>query len=113
MDLHSVFAANVEKLRRYRRLSQNHLADAAGLTRGGLSTVLNDDGNPTLRTVEKLANALEVEAWLLLKPSLPTATNEPARPAKPGSTAQTPPPRRGRGLTQGSSSPDDKGPDTR
>ena len=44
-----------------RPLSINRLADFAGLGRGYLSELLRLDKQPTLRTVEKIATALEMD----------------------------------------------------
>lgn len=45
----------------------NKLADFSGLSRGFLSEVLRGVKSPSLDTVEKIASALDVEAWQLLR----------------------------------------------
>jgi transcriptional regulator with XRE-family HTH domain len=67
MGIHSVFSDNIRALAKKRGLSINHLADFAGISRGYLSTILRGQKSPTLRTVEKIAEALEVEVGELLK----------------------------------------------
>jgi transcriptional regulator with XRE-family HTH domain len=67
-DLKAIFARRVRELAEERDWSVNHLADFAGLGRGFVSELLRGKKSPTLDTVEKVAAALEVEAWTLLKP---------------------------------------------
>lgn len=56
-----VLAASAE-----RDLSINRLADFAGVSRGYLSELLRGKKTPTLTTVERIAEALEVSACDLL-----------------------------------------------
>ena len=42
-------------------ITQTELAERIGLSRVGLSKAIN--GNPTVGTLEKIANALDVELW--------------------------------------------------
>ena len=49
-----------------RGLSVNRLADFSGLGRGRVSELLAGKTSPTLRTIGKLADALEVSARELL-----------------------------------------------
>lgn len=44
-----------------KKLSLNHLADFSGIGRGRLSEILSGKSSPTLRTLAKIANALEVK----------------------------------------------------
>lgn len=44
-------------------LTQKDLADTLGISNVGLSQQIN--GNPTIETLEKIANALNVEFWEL------------------------------------------------
>jgi transcriptional regulator with XRE-family HTH domain len=59
-------AARVLALAKKRKLSQNLLADFAGLGRGNLSEILSGRVSPTLRTLGKLAAALDVQVSELL-----------------------------------------------
>lgn len=59
-------AARIRKLAREKGLSVNRLADFAGLSRGYVSRLLRAEQSPTLDTLEKLAEALEVEVRDLL-----------------------------------------------
>ncbi len=61
MDIHLVVNRNILKLAGRKKWSINLLADFAGISRGYLSTLLRGKKSPTLRTLEKIANALEVE----------------------------------------------------
>jgi transcriptional regulator with XRE-family HTH domain len=62
MDLvHRKLAARIRELRRRRKWSANHLADFSGLGRGYLSEVESAKKSPTLRTLVKLAEALQIE----------------------------------------------------
>lgn len=50
--------------------TQTELAEMIGLSRVGLSKAIN--GNPTIATLEKIANALNVEIWELFTSSTET-----------------------------------------
>lgn len=52
-----------------RGLSVNQLADAAGLGRGHMSEILNCNKVPSIRTLKKIADALNVEVRDLIPPS--------------------------------------------
>ena len=77
---------NVRKLAKRQRLSMNRLADAAGVSRGALSDILNSVQSPTLTTLEKLAAALGVPAGKLLLPQ--DATETPAKSRRPKTLAE-------------------------
>lgn len=42
------------------------LAETVGITRANMSNIVNGKSTPSLETLEKIANALEVEIWELL-----------------------------------------------
>lgn len=66
-DPHTVrFAANLVGLRRARGVSQEDLAWDAGLHRTAISLLERAKRDPTLRTIEALAEALEVDPVVLL-----------------------------------------------
>lgn len=67
MDLLSVFGLNLQRLRRERGLSQERLAHLADCSRAYLSGAEAGRRNATLKTVEALAKALEVDPSDLLK----------------------------------------------
>lgn len=63
----SVLAANLRSLRRSKGLSQEALADLAGLHRTYVSSVERCERNATLDTLDKLAAALGVSPSRLLE----------------------------------------------
>lgn len=61
MDLRQVFATNLRRIRHDRKLSQERLANDAGVDRAYLSRVERAVTYVGLEIVEKLAKILEVE----------------------------------------------------
>jgi transcriptional regulator with XRE-family HTH domain len=72
-----IFADRVREAAAAKGLSINRLADFAGLSRGFVSEMLRGQKVPSLETVERIASALEVEPWRLLRDEKPPR-------AKPG-----------------------------
>ena len=64
--LHRKFVRRVRLLMQRKRLSLNRLADFSGIGRGGLSENLAGKSSPTLRTLGRIAEALDVEVRDLL-----------------------------------------------
>ncbi len=64
--IHRHLATRIRQLARSRKMSMNRLADFAGLGRGYVSDVLAGKKSPTLRTLAKIAGALEVPVTELL-----------------------------------------------
>lgn len=60
-------AAKVKALREQRGMTQERLAEAAGLSRPHLARLETARQDPTLSTIEKLAKALRVKPAELLK----------------------------------------------
>ena len=60
-------ATNIRALRERRRMTQEELARAAGLSRGYLARLETARQDPTLSTLEKLAKALRVNVARLLE----------------------------------------------
>jgi len=60
-------AARLKALRERRGLSQEQLAEKAGLSRPHLARLETAKQDPTLSTIEKLAKALKVKPAELLK----------------------------------------------
>lgn len=58
--LHRKFAKRMRELMVRRKLSINRLADFSGLGRGRVSEILAGKSSPTLRTLGRLAEALDV-----------------------------------------------------
>lgn len=65
-DLQLQIGRNLRRLRTARGLSQEALADALGLHRTYVSGIERGERNLTLRSVERLADLLEVETLTLL-----------------------------------------------
>lgn len=66
MDLCERFGANVRRLRKEAGFSQEAFADRAGLARSYMSEVEIGRRNPTLKVVERIAEALNVGPDTLL-----------------------------------------------
>lgn len=56
----AIFAANVERIREQRGLTQEQLGWAAGLHQTAVARIESGDRQPTLGTVFKIATGLEV-----------------------------------------------------
>ena len=67
--LAAVFGANVRKKRLELGLSQEALAEIAGVHRTYIGMLERTEKNVTIYNIEKLANALAVEAFELLRDS--------------------------------------------
>lgn len=67
-DLRGVLAFNIRLLRVKKGWSQETLALECGLDRTYVSAVERSVWNVSLANVQALAEALEVEPWMLLKP---------------------------------------------
>jgi transcriptional regulator with XRE-family HTH domain len=68
MRLRRIVARNLRRLRQDRGLSQEELADLAGLNRNYVGMVEREENAPTVDTLEVLAQALQVEPEQFLKP---------------------------------------------
>lgn len=67
MDVNRVLGRNVRALRLRRSFSQEELALEAGMKRSYVSDLERGTRNPSIKAVSRLAKALGVEAWQLLK----------------------------------------------
>jgi DNA-binding XRE family transcriptional regulator len=63
----AVLAKNLRLLRKLRGLSQKDLAEALGVEQAAVSLIETKRANPTLRMIEKIADAVHVTAGELLK----------------------------------------------
>ena len=68
MTLRRIVARNLKRLRQERGLTQEELADLAGLNRNYIGMIERQENAATVDTLEDLAKALQVEATQLLKP---------------------------------------------
>jgi len=71
MRLKTVFARNLRVLRHRSGLTQEQLADLAGLDRNYVGKLEREDSSPTLTTLEALAVALQIEVESLISRELP------------------------------------------
>jgi transcriptional regulator with XRE-family HTH domain len=62
-----VFAANVRRLRKGAGLSQEAFADACGLHRTYIGSIERAERNVSLDNIERIAAALAVGGWELLR----------------------------------------------
>lgn len=58
---------NLKRIRTKKKLSQGAIARILGVDKGYVSNIENGKKNPTLATIERLANAINVSADELLK----------------------------------------------
>ena len=68
MDIIRVFGQNVKKFRNKRGYSQEQLADISGLHRTYISDVERFKRSISLDNIQKLADALEIDTYLLFVP---------------------------------------------
>lgn len=65
MDILKVFATNVKKYRNLKGLSQEAFSEKAGLHRTYISAIERERRSIALDNVQKIADALEIETYLL------------------------------------------------
>lgn len=68
MEVVRLLGRNVRAFRRERGLSQEELAHRAEMERSYISDIERGTRNPSVKALGKLAAALQIEAWQLLKP---------------------------------------------
>jgi transcriptional regulator with XRE-family HTH domain len=66
IDILQIFGENVQKYRKERKVSQEKLAELAGVHRTYIGMIERAEKNITLRNIEKIAKALGVEIKDLL-----------------------------------------------
>ncbi len=69
-DARKVFASRLRQIRQAKCLSQEELADRAGLHRTYVGSVERGERNISIDNIERLANALEIDIIELLKQEL-------------------------------------------
>ena len=65
--LRSIFAKNLRQYRLEKGFTQEKLAELAGLHRTYISALERERRNISIENIEKIANELEIDAYLLLK----------------------------------------------
>lgn len=78
-DAHEIFASNCRRLRDEAGMTQDELAEASGLSGAYISEIERGNANPTLATVQKLANGLNVHISELVDFRDAEATEEEIR----------------------------------
>ena len=78
----SLFAARLKELRESKRLTQQQLADLAGLKLGGIADLEQGRREPAWRTVLALAKALDVSCEAFTAPSVDRPPIRRGRPKK-------------------------------
>ena len=63
-----LFGSRLKEARKAQRWTQGQLADRAGTTAGYLTFIEKGQANPTLDMLVKLADAVGLELWAMLKP---------------------------------------------
>ncbi len=67
MDILKVFGTNLRKYREEKNISQEKFAEMSGLHRTYISDVERFQRSISLGNVQKIADALEIETYLLFK----------------------------------------------
>ena len=76
MSLLHIFASNVRKYRLQQNLSQEKLAELSGLHRTYISSLEREQRNISIDNISKIASALEIDPYLLLKKSIEQSEEE-------------------------------------
>jgi len=67
--LRRVIAQNVRSLRKAKGFSQEGFADACGLHRTYVGAIERAERNVSVDNIERMASALDLDGWELLKPA--------------------------------------------
>lgn len=67
MRLRAIVARNIRRLRAERDITQEELAERAGLNRNYVGMIEREENAPTVDTLEKLSEVLQVEPTSLLQ----------------------------------------------
>ncbi|WP_315766745.1 MULTISPECIES: helix-turn-helix transcriptional regulator [unclassified Bradyrhizobium] len=67
MKLRRLVAKNLRRLRKDRGLSQEELADRAGLNRNYIGMIEREENSPTVDALEQISNALGIDPVALLQ----------------------------------------------
>lgn len=76
MSLLHIFATNVKKYCLQQNLSQEKLAELSGLHRTYISSIEREQRNISIDNIAKIASALNIDPYLLLKKSIEISEEE-------------------------------------
>jgi Zn-dependent peptidase ImmA (M78 family)/transcriptional regulator with XRE-family HTH domain len=68
--MNNLIAANFKRIRRAKGISQDQLAEAAGLSRSAYRNIESGKAQPRMRTLETIAEALQIPIRELLEPTV-------------------------------------------
>lgn len=71
-----LFGARLKKRREELKLTQGHLFEQTGITAAYISMIERAQANPTLDMMIKLADAVGLQAWDMLRPDPETTGKE-------------------------------------
>jgi transcriptional regulator with XRE-family HTH domain len=69
----------VREVLRAKKLTQRELARRAGISEAQLSQILSATGNPTVRTLARIADAMDRRLWIRFEPNEPQPLSEQER----------------------------------
>jgi len=84
LTIQELFIANLKTYRKLRKVSQTQLADMCDSSTGYIGEIETGKRFPSVKMIERIAAALEIESWHLFK-------NEPITPASQNSLAKLAP----------------------
>ena len=68
-ELYEIFRTNMKEMREEGGISQQELSQLTGIKQPQLSELERGKTNPQLATIAKIAEALEVPPWIMLRPA--------------------------------------------
>ena len=81
MDLKEVMAVNLRRLRHAKHMTQEELAEKAGLSARYVGRIEQGAASATVTVLGRIAEALEVDAAALLRTRLPKTRKRPSGPS--------------------------------
>ena len=84
MTIQELFIANLKAYRKLRKISQMQLAELCDASTGYMGEIESGKCFPSIKMIERIAAAFEIESWHLFK-------NEPITPETPDNLAKLAP----------------------
>ncbi len=81
-ELYEIFRTNMREMREEAGISQSELSRLSGIKQPQLSELERGNTNPNLATIAKVAEALEVPPWIMLRPAKVRTAKKSWRPPK-------------------------------